>query len=82
MHPITQKWEIYGVDPNYWQDDTFHDSREFSEVPHHSFQLEHDAVRVLDAAGVLRWHEPGNSKTHRKNIDEQLKVRRCRLTSS
>ena len=38
---------------HYWQADDFHDSREFSEVPHHSFQLEHDAIRALDAAGVI-----------------------------
>jgi|AntAceMinimDraft_1070359.scaffolds.fasta_scaffold08029_5 hypothetical protein len=51
---------------HYWQADDFHDSREFSEVPHHSFQLEHDALRVLDAAGVITMHQPASSLGRQK----------------
>lgn len=29
------------------QDEEFKTSREFGEVPHHSFELEHDVLRLL-----------------------------------
>lgn len=56
---------------HYWQADDFHDSREFSAVPHHSFQLEHDAIRALDAAGVITMHEPAVG-LNRKKADAAL----------
>jgi hypothetical protein len=59
---------------HYWQADDFHDSREFSEIPHHSFQLEHDAIRALGAAGVITMHEPQSSLS-RKKADDVLKDR-------
>jgi hypothetical protein len=31
---------------------------EFGEDPHHSFQLEHDMLRALEAAGHITLHTP------------------------
>jgi hypothetical protein len=33
-------------------------SREFGEDPHHSFQLEHDMLRALEAGGYIKLHTP------------------------
>lgn len=33
-------------------------SREFGEDPHHSFQLEHDMLRALEAGGYITLHTP------------------------
>jgi len=43
---------------HYWQEDTFKLSREFQGQPHHSFELEHDMLRVLDAAGHIELMAP------------------------
>jgi len=43
---------------HYWQDEEFKTSREFGEVPHHSFELEHDVLRLLHAGNYLRLVNP------------------------
>eukprot|EP00976_Prorocentrum_cordatum_P059956 1175708-Prorocentrum_minimum.AAC.1 len=43
---------------HYWQEDTFKLSREFTGNPHHSFELEHDMLRALDAGAVINLIAP------------------------
>ena len=38
---------------HYFEPRQFHASREFSADPHHSFDLEHDMLQVLDAGGAM-----------------------------
>lgn len=59
---------------HYWQEDTFFDSREFMDDPHHSFQLEHDVLRVLDGAGVIKFVAP-TPAVSRVEMDNTLKTK-------
>eukprot|EP00958_Prasinococcus_capsulatus_P011392 scaffold1132_cov377-Prasinococcus_capsulatus_cf.AAC.6 len=67
--------DVYGVGDgfagawHYFEERDFADSREFGKDPHHSFDLEGDVIRVMDAAlGVLTHHRSrgdGLSSTQR-----------------
>ena len=58
--------DIYGIGtkatkgnvPNwhYFENHRFHSSREFGRDPHHSFQCEHDVLRVFHAQGIVNHH--------------------------
>jgi len=57
---MCQEVNVYGVGDgmagswHYFEERAFADSREFGMDPHHSFELEHDMLQVLDAAGFIR----------------------------
>lgn len=50
-------------------------SREFGEDPHHSFQLEHDMLRALEAGGHIRLRQPQRYNT----IGEEAKYLRAKM---
>lgn len=59
---MCKKVSIYGMGDgvvgswHYFEGRKFKRSREFSADPHHSFELEHDIMQVLDEAGLLKHH--------------------------
>jgi hypothetical protein len=85
---MCDKVSVYGVGDgmagswHYFESRDFATSREFGVDPHHSFELEHDMLQIMHAAGVIEHHRTDHANATfalKAATAAQVNRARCRM---